>query len=99
MIALCKGKYNLPFLGDLGLPKVPFVVLPPIMIQAGSDELLLSDSKSFAENARAAGVTAIFEVWEGMQHGWQFADGLMPESRQAIDHIGWVVQGQFGFSI
>jgi epsilon-lactone hydrolase len=70
--------------------------LPPIMIQAGSEELLLSDSKSFAESARAAGVTVIFEEWEGMQHEWQFAAGVMPESQQAIDHIGWVVQGQFG---
>lgn len=42
--------------------------LPPVLIQVGSDEFLLSDAKSFAERAREVGVDVTLEVWEGMQH-------------------------------
>lgn len=62
--------------------------LPPLLIQVGSDELLLSDSTSFAEYARRAGVDVTLEVWPGMQHIWQYAAGFVPEARQAIDRIG-----------
>jgi epsilon-lactone hydrolase len=62
--------------------------LPPILIQVGSDEVLLSDSEGFAEKAKAAGVDVTLEVWEGMQHEWQFAVGIFPEARRAIERIG-----------
>jgi monoterpene epsilon-lactone hydrolase len=61
--------------------------LPPVMIQVGSDEVLLSDSVRWAESARAAGVDVNLEVWEGMQHEWQFAARMMPEGRQALEHV------------
>ncbi|MDL1927090.1 alpha/beta hydrolase [Anaerolineae bacterium AMX1] len=47
--------------------------LPPLLIQVGSDEVLLSDSLRLAENARLSGVDVTLEVWDGMQHVWQFA--------------------------
>lgn len=62
--------------------------LPPILLQVGSHETILSDSKEFVEKARSAGVDATFEVWEGMQHEWQYAASILPEGRQAIAHIG-----------
>jgi monoterpene epsilon-lactone hydrolase len=62
--------------------------LPPILIQVGSDELILSDATQFAEKAQAAGVDVTLEVWEGMQHEWHFAAQYMPEARQAIERIG-----------
>jgi epsilon-lactone hydrolase len=62
--------------------------LPPILIQVGSYEVLLSDVTRFAEKAKQAGVTVKLEVWEGMQHVWQFAASLLPEARQAIKQIG-----------
>jgi monoterpene epsilon-lactone hydrolase len=61
--------------------------LPPLLIQVGSDECLLSDCTRFAEQAKQAGVPVTLEVWDGMQHVWQFAASLLPEGRQAIDHI------------
>lgn len=66
--------------------------LPPLLIQAGSDELLLSDATSFAERAREAGVEVTLEIWQGMQHEWHFAADLLPEGRQAIQKIGEFVQ-------
>jgi monoterpene epsilon-lactone hydrolase len=62
--------------------------LPPMLIQVGSDEALLSDSTSFADRARKAGVEVTLEVWPKMQHVWQFTASFMPEARQAIDKIG-----------
>lgn len=62
--------------------------LPPILIQVGSDEMLLSDAQQFAERAKQAGVEVKLEVWPGMQHVWQYAASRLPEGRQAIERIG-----------
>lgn len=67
--------------------------LPPLLIQVGSDEMLLSDSTRFAEKARAAGADVTLEVWERMQHEWQFAIGYLPEARQAVQQIGSFING------
>jgi len=62
--------------------------LPPLLIQVGSDEVLLSDATRLAERAKDAGVQVKLEVWEGMQHEWQFAASFLPEGRRAINQIG-----------
>lgn len=62
--------------------------LPPLLIQVGSDELLLSDSVDFAAKAKTEGVDVTLEVWKDMQHVWQFAGGMVPESRKALNAIG-----------
>ncbi len=62
--------------------------LPPLLIQVGSEEVLLSDSTLFAEKARLAGVDVTLEIWKGMQHVWPFAASLLPEGRQAVNRIG-----------
>ena len=62
--------------------------LPPLLIQVGSHELLLSDAERLAAKAKAAGVEATLEVWPGMQHEWQFAAAFLPEGRRAIHRIG-----------
>jgi monoterpene epsilon-lactone hydrolase len=64
---------------------------PPLLIQVGSDEALLSDCTRFAKQAKEAGVSVTLEVWDGMQHVWQFAASFLPEGRQAINHIGQFV--------
>lgn len=66
--------------------------LPPLLIQVGSSECLLSDCERFTEKARAAGVDVTLEVWPGMQHEWQFAANIMPEGRQAIARVGEFVE-------
>ena len=66
--------------------------LPPLLLQVGSHELLLSDVERFAEKAKAAGVEVTLEVWPEMQHDWQIAAKLLPEGRQAIAHVGEFVE-------
>jgi acetyl esterase/lipase len=73
--------------------------LPPLLIQVGSHELLLSDAERFAERARQAGVEVTLEVWPGMPHVWQFAASLLPEGRRAIHRIGEFVEAEFRKSL
>lgn len=61
-----------------------FAGLPPLLFQAGGDEILLDDSIQGADKARAAGVEAELEVYEGMMHVFQIF-GWLPESRRAVD--------------
>lgn len=62
--------------------------LPPLLIQVGTAEVLLDDSRLFAERAEAAGTEVTYEPWQDMIHGWHgFADTL-PEARAAFDSVG-----------
>jgi acetyl esterase/lipase len=69
-----------PIFGD-------YTGLPPILAQVGSTEMLLDDTLRMAARARAHAVAVEVEVWRDMPHGWQLID-LLPESGQAIKHIG-----------
>jgi acetyl esterase/lipase len=62
-------------------------MLPPLLIQVGSDEILLSDSIRIAERAREAGVETTLDVWDNMWHVWHFFAGKMPEANSAINHV------------
>ena len=59
-----------------------------MLMQVGSEEMLLSDSTRFGEKARMAGVDVTVDVWERMQHEWQFAKGFLPEADRAVRQIG-----------
>lgn len=69
--------------------------LPPLLIQVGDCETVLSDSVDFAEKARAAGVTVHLEVWDRMIHVFQQFPEALPEARDARRSIGAFVQGLF----
>lgn len=56
---------------------------PPMLIQAGSYEMLLSDSTRVAKKAKEAGVKVRMSVYEGMFHVFQMAMLMMPESKHA----------------
>lgn len=62
--------------------------LPPMLIQAGSDEVLLSDSKRLNEIALEAEVEIKLDIWEKMWHVWQFFGGMMPEGAKALKEAG-----------
>ena len=66
--------------------------LPPLLIHAGGDEMLLSDATRLADKARAAGVDVSLVVWPRMWHVWHFLAPSLPEARQAIDAIGAFVR-------
>lgn len=68
---------------------------PPLLIQVGSDEVLLSDAEELARKAEEAGVAADLEVWDGMYHAWHIGSRTVPEARRAIDRIGAWLQLRF----
>ncbi|MGH2955707.1 MAG: alpha/beta hydrolase fold domain-containing protein [Solirubrobacterales bacterium] len=66
--------------------------LPPIYIQVGTDDILLSDSEELAERARTAGVEVALRRFEGMWHDFQPGAGMLREADQAVSEIGRALQ-------
>jgi phosphinothricin tripeptide acetyl hydrolase len=64
------------------------VGLPPLLIQVGSEEVLLDDAVALAERARAAGVDVAIETWPDMIHVWHWFLPMLDEAQAAIDRIG-----------
>jgi acetyl esterase/lipase len=61
--------------------------LPPLLIQVGSDEILLDDATRLAERAKEAGVSVELQVGEEMWHVWQVFVAQLPEAQQAVAQI------------
>ncbi|MBK8782523.1 MAG: alpha/beta hydrolase [Anaerolineales bacterium] len=61
---------------------------PPILIQVGSDEVLLDDAVMLAEKAKAEGVDVTLTVWDDLWHVWPALGDLLPESKKAFEEIG-----------
>ena len=66
--------------------------LPPLLIQAGEDEILFSDAERLADNARHAGVDVILSVYPDMWHVWHILVPFLPEAVRAVDEIGRFIQ-------
>ena len=62
--------------------------LPPLLMQVGDRETVLSDSTQFAEKARTAGVHVELEIWEHMIHVFQQFPSELIEARKALQSIG-----------
>ena len=60
---------------------------PPIMIQVGTEELLLSDSQSLKELLERDNCVHEYYEWEGMYHVFHI-DVSMPETIEAFKQIG-----------
>ena len=76
-----ENPYISPMFGD-------FKGFPKMLIQVGTDEMLLSDSRSVRDKAMAAGVPLEYTEYQGMFHVFQMAGKLIPESKQAWEQIG-----------
>jgi epsilon-lactone hydrolase len=61
---------------------------PPMLIQVGSEELLLDDARLVARKAEAAGVRVELRIWEGLWHVWQVLGSLVPENEATFAEIG-----------
>lgn len=68
--------------------------LPPLLIQVGRDEILLDDSLTLAQRAKADGVDVSLRIWDGLWHAWPVLGELIPESglafaemKEFIDHV------------
>jgi epsilon-lactone hydrolase len=62
--------------------------LPPLLIQVGSDEILLGDAEALKTAAREQGVDATLEIWPGMFHVWHGYFAELEEGQEAIEELG-----------
>lgn len=63
--------------------------LPPLLIQAGSDELLAPDAERLAASASAAGVDVTYTRWPRMWHDFQLQPGLLAAANSAVSQAAW----------
>jgi acetyl esterase/lipase len=70
--------------------------LPPLLLQAGTAEVLLDDATRFAAAARAAGVDVTLRVWDDMIHVWHAFAELLPEGAAAVRELAAFVTQRLG---
>jgi epsilon-lactone hydrolase len=58
---------------------------PPILLQAGTNEVLLDDSTRLAARAREAGVDVILDITADAPHVFQSYAGVLDEADEALD--------------
>ena len=58
---------------------------PPLLIQVGTNEILLDDSTRLAARAREAGVDVILDVTADVPHVFQVFAGFLDEADEALD--------------
>lgn len=89
--------YKEGYFGEMD-PEYPYISpvngsyhgFPPMLMQVGEYEMLLSDTVEVARKAREAGVTVKEHIYNGMFHVFQMGFLLYPEAREA-----WVEAGRF----
>jgi monoterpene epsilon-lactone hydrolase len=67
--------------------------LSPLLIQVGTDEILLDDSRRFADAVKNIGGTVRLEVWQGMHHVFQLNVEQLVGARKALDNVGEFLSG------
>ncbi|WOF23937.1 alpha/beta hydrolase [Microbacterium betulae] len=66
--------------------------LPPLLIEVGEAEILLSDATRLAAAAGEAGVDVRLHVWPGMVHDWAVFAFMLGEGRELIAEVGGFVR-------
>jgi acetyl esterase/lipase len=69
--------------------------LPPLLIQVGSHEVLLSDALRLAARAATADVSVTLEVTPGVPHVFQGFAALLDEGATALDRAADFLKTQF----
>jgi epsilon-lactone hydrolase len=63
--------------------------LPPLLIQAGTHELLAPDAALLAARARAAGVDVTYTSWPRLWHDFVLQPGLLAAADSAVAQASW----------
>jgi len=65
--------------------------LPPLLIQAGSADLLAPDAGLLAASASAAGVDVTYTSWPRLWHEFALQPGLLAAADSALSQAAWFV--------
>src|SRR5476651_2084004 len=68
-----------------------FKDFPPIMVHAGSLEMLRDDASRLGDRAADAGVSVSVEIYDGMQHVFQ-ANYRVPEAKVSLQRLGQFIR-------
>jgi len=63
--------------------------LPPLLIHAGSSELLAPDAELLAASASAAGTDVTYTRWPGLWHDFVLQPGLLSAADSAVAQAAW----------
>src|SRR5690242_7080777 len=66
--------------------------LPPLLIQAGTSELLAPDAELLAASASAAGTEVTYTRWPRMWHDFMLQPGLLAAADSALAQAAWFVR-------
>jgi acetyl esterase/lipase len=66
--------------------------LPPLLIQAGSDDLLAPDAEDLAVSASAAGVDVTYTRWPRLFHNFALVPGLLAAADSALSQAASFVE-------
>ena len=73
-----------PLFGD-------YAGIAPLLIEVGSEEILLADSTRLAAKAGEAKVDVTLHIWPEMPHDWSLFSFMLSEGRDMIAEVGtWV---------
>ena len=74
-----------PLFGD-------FSEFPPVLIQVGSEEILLDDALRLHSRMKEAGVKARLSQFEGLWHVSQIHANLLSRSRRALEEVAGFIR-------
>jgi epsilon-lactone hydrolase len=77
-----------PVFADLG-------GVAPMLIQAGSHEILVGDSLRLARRAAECDVSVDLRVWPGLPHVFQGFAAMLDEGAEALDSLGRYLDDRF----
>lgn len=72
---------------------------PPLLVQVGSTEILLSDAQGVAAAARRANVPVQLSVYPEMMHVFQVLAHVLPEGKEALREIGRFINQHIGHGV
>jgi acetyl esterase/lipase len=67
----------------------------PILVQVGSAEALLDDSRALAARGERDGVEVTLQIWPDMMHTWHRYSDFLPEAQQALAALGSFADERF----
>ena len=68
--------------------------LPPLIIQAGTHEVLLDDAVRLAQQAATADVEVTLDITPGVPHVFQAYHAILDEAAAALDRAGQFLSAQ-----
>src|SRR6201999_1302978 len=68
--------------------------LPPMVIQAGTHEVLLDDALRLAQRAATADVEVTIDITPGVPHVFQAYHAILDEATAALDRAGRLLSAQ-----